>query len=64
MTGDGWVVGKLPGPGYDARSKIILDLYLSECAQAEERWRAASGPGYPHQHCYTRQALVTSAVND
>ena len=20
------------GPGYDARSKIILDLYLSECA--------------------------------
>ena len=34
MTGDGWVVGKLvaAGPGYDARSKIILDLYLSECA--------------------------------
>ena len=58
------VVGKQLGPGYDARSKIILDLYLSECAQAEERWRAASGPGYPHQHCYTRQALVTSAVND
>ena len=54
---------KAAGPGYDARSKIILDLYLSECAQAEERWRAASGPGYPHQQLETC-ALVTSAVND
>ena len=63
MTGDGWVVGKQLGPGYDARSKIILDLYLSECAQAEQRWRAASGPGYPHQQHET-DALVTRAVND
>ena len=33
-------IGKLvaAGPGYDARSKIILDLYLSECA-------AVAGPG-------------------